>query len=230
MTAAMTAAGAAATVVTARRGDPPAIPVALGYFAVMEGLQLGGYATLGLCGTPANEAVTFLSILHIAFQPFVINAFAMALIGGHVSARVQALVFTLCALSSAVILMQLHPFEWAGACQPGETLCGPTLCTVPGDWHIAWDVPYNGLLVPIDRWLGWGFPTYVIAAFGLPLLYGAWRFVVLHALTGPTLAGLLTSNPNEVPAIWCLFSIMILLLSLFPALRRSFATQPAAIA
>ena len=67
-----------------------------------------------------------------------------------------------------------------------------------------------------------GFPSYMIAAFLMPLVYGAWRFVIFHALAGPILAGWLTANPNEAPAVWCLFSIGILLIGLSPMIRRRF--------
>jgi hypothetical protein len=226
-TVVMAAAGTAGAAVALRRGDPPAVPLTLGYFALMEALQFGGYAVVDRCGTPANETITWLSMLHIVFQPFVINAFAMTLVVRPIPAATRALVWGGCAASAVVMLTQLQPFAWAGSCAPGAILCGPALCTVSGDWHIAWDVPYNGLLNGVDTGLGWGFPTYMIAAFALPLLYGAWRFVLLHAAVGPILAGQLTSNPNEVPAIWCLFSICILLIALVPAFRRPFALRQA---
>lgn len=223
-TVAMTVAGAGATLVTLRRGDPPAFPLVLGYFTVMEGLQLAGYLTLDRCGTPANEVVTFLSVLHIVFQPLVINLFAMALLPRPPAAAVRIAVHGLCALAALVMLMQLYPFGWAGSCTPGAILCGERLCTVSGTWHIAWEVPYNGLLAGLDRMSGlyWGFHAYMLAVFVLPLVYGAWRFVLFHALAGPLLAAQLTANPNEQPAVWCLFSIMILLIALSPAVRRRF--------
>ena len=46
----------------------------------------------------------------------------------------------------------------------------------------------------------------------LPFIYGSWRFTIYHFLVGPQLSMLLTSNPNEVAAIWCLLSIGILIL------------------
>ena len=93
-----------------------------------------------------------------------------------------------------------------------------------GEWHIAWNIPYNGLMLPLEDALGIppGFPTYWLAAFLLPLAYGAWRFVIFHALAGPFLASTLTANPNETPAIWCLFSIGILLMALSPLIRHHF--------
>jgi hypothetical protein len=228
-TVAMVGIGAVATGVTLRQGRPPAIPLALGYFTVMEALQLGGYMVLDQCASPVNQSLTWLSMLHITFQPFVINAFAMELVPQAVRTRMRAVVFGLCALASAVMLMQWYPFEWAGPCLPGTVLCGPEVCTRTGTWHIAWDFPYNGLLRPLTE--GWpvlsAFPTYTLAVFVLPLVYGAWRLVLFHALAGPVLASLLTGDPGEMPAIWCLFSIGLVLMSLSPRIWRAFEARPA---
>jgi hypothetical protein len=201
---------------------PPAIPATLGYFTVMELLQASGYAVLDQCGTPANEIITLLSVLHIVFQPFFINAFAFELVGRPVDGRVKAAVYIVCAISATIMLLQLYPFSWAGSCQVGASMCGSILCTVSGEWHIAWTVPYNGLMLPLENIVGTyvAFPTYFVVVFLLPLVYGAWRFVVFHALAGPILASFLTSNPNEVPAVWCLFSIGLVIISLSPMVRR----------
>jgi len=222
----MVGVGAVATGVAAWRGQSPAIWITIGYFTVMEALQAFGYAVVDQCGTPSNKAITLLSYLHIVFQPFFINAFAMELVPGPVKVRLRRSVYLCCAASSAVMLAQLIPFEWAGICRPGDALCGSTLCLVSGEWHIAWNIPYNGLLHPLEDALGIhaGFPTYMLAAFILPLVYGAWRFVIFHAIMGPILASALTANPNEAPAIWCLFSIGILLIGLSPLIRRRFET------
>lgn len=219
---AMVAFGGAATAVTVRRRDPLAIPVTLGYFTLMEALQVAGYAVINECSSPVNQSVTLLSVLHIVFQPIFINAFAMTLVARPISDGMKVLVFSLCAASSVLMLLQLYPFEWAGSCAPGSNLCAERLCTVSGDWHQAWDVPFNGLMVPVEAAFGtgWGFPSYILVAFALPLIYGAWRLVIFHALAGPIAAGLLTSNPNEVPAIWCLFSIAIITIALSPWFRR----------
>ena len=229
VSAAMVALGGAATAVTLRRGEAPAIPLTLGYFTVMEALQVAGYMVIDDCTAPVNQTVTLLSVLHIVFQPLVINAFAMALVATPPSMRMRWSVMGLCALSSVVMLVQLYPFGWAGSCAPGSNLCAERLCTVSGDWHLAWDVPFNGLLVPVESALGtdWGFPTYMLAVFLLPLAYGAWRLVVLNLTAGPVLAMVLTTNPNEVPAIWCLYSIVIILVALSPAVRRLATGQPA---
>ena len=226
VTVAMVATGTLATAVTLARRDPLAIPVTLGYFTLMEVIQIAGYRVIDQCGTPANEMATYLAMLHIVFQPLVINAFVMTLVPP--GPRMRVAVFALSGLAALVMLLQLYPFAWAGACLPCSNLCAARLCTVSGDWHLAWDVPYNGLLNGVDGrlGLGFGFPTYMLAVFGLPLLYGAWRFALFHLLAGPILAGRLSSNPNEVPAIWCLTALAIIIVALSPPLRRAFGPQP----
>lgn len=223
---AMVGIGAVAAGVTAARGQPPGIWLTLGYFTVMEALQAAGYAVVDQCGATSNQAITLLSYLHIVFQPFFINAFAMELLPGPVKSRLRYGVYLCCAASSATMLAQLYPFEWAGTCRVGGALCGAELCLVSGEWHIAWNIPYNGLLLPVTDALGipLSFPTYTLTVFLLPLAYGAWRFVILHTLAGPILSEALTTNPNEVPVIWCLFSISILLLGLSPLVRQRFET------
>jgi len=222
----MVAIGTIAAAVTYRRGDPPAIWLTLGFFTIMEALQVAGYGVVDQCGTAENETVTVLSYLHIVIQPFFINAIAMELVPDVVKRRARVGVFAACAVSSLVMMAQIIPAAQLGDCLPGSPLCADRWCTVSGDWHIAWDVPYNGLLVGIERIFGFysGFPTYMAAAFILPLFYGAWRFVAVHLVSGPILAAYLTTDPNEMPAIWCLFSIAILLIGLSPLVRQQVST------
>lgn len=222
----MVGIGALATGIAAARGQPKAIWLTLGYFTVMEALQAIGYGVVDQCGTSSNRAITLLSYLHIVFQPFFINAFAMELVPSNVKAQLRRGVYICCGVSSIVMLAQLFPLEWAGNCRIGNTLCGDELCLTSGEWHIAWSIPYNGLLLPLTDALGigLGFPTYIIVTFLLPLAYGAWRLVVLNLLAGPILAKTLTTNPNEVPAIWCLFSVCILIIGLSPIVRQRFET------
>ncbi|WP_188527783.1 DUF5765 domain-containing protein [Sinisalibacter lacisalsi] len=223
---AMVGLGAAATVVTVRRGEPAAIPITIGFFAVMEALQLAGYLVIDECSLPSNKSITALSYLHIALQPIFINAFAMALVARHISPRMRAFVYAASATATAVILLRLAPFDWAGPCQPGDVLCGPQWCTISGKWHLGWEVPLNDMWGTLfGDWFARQieFPAYLLAAFVLPLFYGAWRLVIFHALFGPIFALLLTDNPNEMPAIWCLLSVGIVLIALSPMIRRSVA-------
>ena len=111
------------------------------------------------------------------------------------------------------MIIQVYPFDWSAACNLSGPLCAERLCSVSGNWHIAWDVPVNGLGNAF-LWIPFvgGFPTYALAAFVLPILYGSWRGTLYHVICGPLLALLLTNDVNERPAIWCLLSIAILLL------------------
>ena len=218
---AMVGIGGVATVATAARGEPRAIPLVLGFFTAMEALQVGGYWVVDDCQSTANRNVTILSYLHIALQPLFINAFAMATAPSELSRGVRRVVYGLAGLATLILLMRLVPFSWTRQCPIGDPLCGAAFCTVSGNWHIAWEMPLN------DMWRSLGlpfvevvpFPSYMLAAFALPLVYGAWRFVLFHLAAGPILASLLTDDPNEMPAIWCLFSIGIVLFSLSPMIR-----------
>ncbi|ARE41514.1 hypothetical protein RGUI_3373 [Rhodovulum sp. P5] len=227
---AMVGLGAVATGVTLWRGEKAGIWATLGYFTFMEGLQAAGYAVVDDCGNPANTSVTLLSYLHIAFQPFFINAFAMALIPYALPKVVRQAVWAVCAAAAAFMVAQLIPLESLGKCAPGSVLCGERMCTVTGTWHIGWEVPLNGLTGLGYEVMGrlFQFPSYLIAGFVVPLLYGAWRFVLFHAIAGPGLALMLTSNANEMPAVWCLFSIGIVLTGMSPLIRRKMAGPRAA--
>lgn len=219
----MVGAGAAAAIWTARKGEPPAIWGTLAFFTAMEALQAAGYAVIDDCSAPLNKPVTLLSYLHIALQPIFINLFAMALVATALTAKARRWVIGLAALSSVSMVARIIPFDWATPCQSGQVLCGESFCTISGDWHLGWTIPWYdtwGLLPLIGPN---GFPEYMLAAFVLPLFYGAWRFSLFHLLVGPLLAWSLTSNPNEMPAIWCLFSIGIVVVALSPLIRRTVA-------
>ncbi|HEY8162398.1 MAG TPA: DUF5765 domain-containing protein [Methylocystis sp.] len=227
VSAGMVVLGGGASVIARRRRMPKAVWVALAYFALMEALQAAGYLVINACGTPANRAITLLSFLHIAFQPAFVNAISLELIPGEISRRIRFWVFFVCGLSSAFMIAQLMPLEWAGACRIPETMCGRELCSRSGDWHIAWDIPYNGLGTWIENLIGanWGMPSYMLAVFVMPFLYGSWRFTIFHLLLGPVFANALTSDNNEVPAIWCLFSIGIVTIAFFPPLLDRFRVR-----
>ncbi|TYB83033.1 DUF5765 domain-containing protein [Maritimibacter fusiformis] len=230
-TLAMVGLGAAATLVSARNGSPRAVPVTLGYFTVMEALQAGGYMVIDQCDLVPNRVVTALSFFHITLQPIIINLFLLALVGPHVTRRMRRGVLVAAGVASVIVALRLVPFDWAGPCRDGMSLCGPGWCTVTGTWHLGWTMPLNDMWTAI--WGEWmqghlPFPAYFAAVFGLPVLYGAWRFALFHLVLGPVLAMLLTDDPNEMPAIWCLFSVGLVLTALVPPVRR--AMFPRAVA
>jgi len=146
----------------------------------------------------------------------------MAIAPAPVAPRVRRAVLAAAALCTALMLFRLVPVVWAGQCLAHEAMCSARLCTVSGNWHIAWEVPLNGLYNPLGQVLGFGieFPDYFLAVFLLPLAYGAWRFVMLNLAAGPVIAFALTSNPDERPAVWCLFSVALVLIAISPFVRH----------
>jgi len=220
----LAAVGLGATVYAAHKKESPLLWMTLGYFSLMELLQGFTYSVIDECGLPSNQIATLFGYLHIAFQPFFINALAMYFVPEHVRKKISIPVYSLCFVSAIIMLIQLYPFDWAGTCAIGRPLCGEILCSVRGSWHIAWLVPANG----IGNWLFYddilfftsGYFSYVIAGFILPFLYGSWRVTVYHYFMGPFLAGLTTSNANEHPAVWCLLSIGFLLIVVKTPVRQ----------
>lgn len=222
--AVLAVAGFATTGYAAWKGESPRLYAALGYFSLMELLQAFTYPVIGQCSLPANQIATILSYLHIAFQPFFINLMSMYFMPDRIRQKIEYPVYALCFASALMMMLQLYPFEWAGQCMMGKALCARDLCSVHGNWHIAWNVPVNGLtnFLVGNVWTDFLtlYPTYVITGLILPFLYGSWRFTLYHFIVGPRLAMLLTDDPNEMPAIWCLLSIGILILVVKTPIRK----------
>ena len=216
---AMVAIGGAATGVTYVRGEPRAIWVTLGFFMLIEGFQAVGYGVADQCSSPVNRTLTWASYLHIAIQPILINAFAMAIAPRVISPRSRRNIYLAATLCSAILILQAIPLETLGPCRPGSPLCGPEACLFKGDWHIGWHLPLNGLFNTVLHVPLITFPSYFFAVFILPLFYGAWRLALFHFLVGPVTARMLTTNSSEMPAIWCLFSIGIIVIALTPRIR-----------
>jgi len=173
----------------------------IGYFSLMETIQAFNYPMLNQCDLPRNQMLTYLGYLHIAFQPFFVNLMAMHFIPTEVRSRVMLPVMIACGCVTMSLIIKAHPFEWAGACDPLRGLCGPQMCTVPGNWHLDWLLPLNGngnFLAGLEIWevrpYPNGMPGYAVVAFILPALYGSWRFSLYLLLSGPVLASCLTDN------------------------------------
>ena len=219
------AVGLTASAYAVYKKEDKALYLPLMYFSLMEVLQAYTYQYIDQCGAPENQIATLLGYLHIAFQPFFINMMAIYFLPKEVQHKVEIPVYTLCFASTIFMLVQLYPFDWAGGCMEGvRSLCGPQLCSVSGNWHIAWEVPTNDIgnfFARQDfRPFKSGFVSYVLVAFLLPLLYGSWRLTVYHYFMGPMLANLLTDNVNERPAVWCLLSIGFLLIVVKTPVRK----------
>ncbi|MEE9354579.1 MAG: DUF5765 domain-containing protein [Methylococcaceae bacterium] len=213
--AALAVAGLGTAVYVAKKGESKELWVPLTYFALMELLQAATYVYIDQCSTAQNQILTLFGYIHIAFQPFFINMVAMYFIPESVKLKIRTTVYTLCAIASLAMLIKMYPFAWASTCNVGlEGFCGTTTCSVSGDWHIAWQLPLNGLMsAPLEYmpFFIWGLHAfaYILVGFYLPIMYGSWRFVVFHYFVGPLIADIFTSDPNEFAAVWCLFSIAL---------------------
>ncbi|MFM2005886.1 MAG: hypothetical protein RLZZ09_1541, partial [Pseudomonadota bacterium] len=132
-----------------------------------------------------------------------------------VKKKISTVVYSLCAVAAIAMLVKMYPFAWAGKCIVGvEGFCGTQACSVSGSWHIAWQLPLNGLMSdnsdnPFAFHWGLHALTYILASFWMPIIYGSWRFVGFHYLIGPFISDVLTTDPNEYAAVWCLFSIAL---------------------
>lgn len=222
---ALLAAGGFATAgYAAYKKESPRIWGTIIYFSLMELLQAFTYGVVDQCSFASNQIATLLGYFHICFQPFFINMLSLYFVPQAVRKKVEHPVYALCFVCSIFMLIQLYPFDWAGHCAEGSILCGSRLCSVSGNWHIAWEIPLNGLtnflnVVPLC-YITSTFPSYILAGFVVPILYGSWRFTIYHIIVGPVLAMMLTSDPNEMPAVWCLFSLAILLLVINTPIRQ----------
>lgn len=202
---------------SAKKKMHPSLWVTLAYFSLMELLQAFTYTVIDRCDNHLNQVLTLFGYLHIAFQPFFANAISMYFLPDAKRKKIEIFVYTVCFAASIVMLLQLIPLEWAGVCLPRAPLCSSQLCSVSGNWHIAWDLPLNGFSFNINLpFLSFSVPAYLaayaLAAFIMPVVYGVWRGTVFHLLCGPFMAWLTTDNPNEWPAVWCLLSIGIIML------------------
>lgn len=197
------------------KGESKELWIPLTYFALMELLQAATYVYIDLCDNPNNQILTLFGYLHIAFQPFFVNMVAMYFVPEKVKKKIGTTVYTIAAMGSVAMLVKMFPFDWAGSCNIGiEGFCGTQTCSVSGAWHIAWQMPLNGIMSEPVAWLfnfDWGLHAfvYILVAFVMPLMYGSWRFVGFHYLIGPLISDILTDDPNEYAAVWCLFSIAL---------------------
>ena len=212
--AVLATAGLASTVYVAYKKEDKHLWLPLGYFSLMELLQAFTYVYIDSCGAPANQILTLLGYLHITFQPFFINMFAMHFIPKRVKEKIEDWVYAICFVGAIAMLIKLYPFDWAQGCLIGtEPLCDASLCSVHGNWHIAWNVPLNSIAN-----LQWG---YAFPGLVLPFIYGSWKLGLYLYLLGPFMAHYFTSNLNEWPAVWCLFSIGLLLVVIKTPVRKA---------
>jgi hypothetical protein len=213
--AAFTITGVAAGAYAVATKRSPGLYIPLFYFTAMEALQVLQYTVIDQCGLPFNQFLTYIGYLHISLQPFFLNMLALYFIPPHIARRIRVYVYAACVLASISMLVQLYPSMLFGTCRLGSMLCGGILCTVSGGFHIAWKIPLNGMYNLLFTELGISMPGYLIAGLILPFIYGSWRVAIYQIVFGIYLASQLSNDANEIPAIWCLFSVALIALVTF---------------
>lgn len=202
-------AGFTMTAYLIKTGEKKELWITLFYFTLMELLQAVTYIYINQCHLPMNKILTILGYTHIAFQPFFVNMAAMYFIPKDVKQKISPYVYGLCCIVPLLYALKFYPLSDASLCHVGkEIICGPFICSYKGNWHIAWQLPLNGLNFGFIGGLH-EFGSYGICAFVLPVLYGSWRVILVTFLLGPLIAYFSTNNVNEFPAIWCLYSIAL---------------------
>jgi len=148
--------------------------ITLGYFSSMELLQAFTYTVIDDCSSPSNQIATLLGYLHIAFQPFFINAISMYFIPDEIRQKISIPVYAFCFAVAIYMILASYPFSWSGSCV--GSLCSERLCSVSGSWHIAWELPLN----LIDYW-NFGFSNYwLVVCVGSFFLTNTVRLLALY--------------------------------------------------
>ena len=109
----------------------------------MEVIQAFSYPFIDQCGSSGNLLVTKLAFIHIILHPFFFNALALHFVSSTVRRAVSPWVYSACAVSALVMIFQLYPISGGGLCAPHRATCRPDFCTFTGNWHLAWNFPYN---------------------------------------------------------------------------------------
>jgi len=199
------------------------------YFVLMETLQGFQYFYIAdsledtRCKDPTNQALTFVGLVHIAFQPYFANLMASAFMRNPQKVFAYKVVKRMCLIQAAFMILRFVPGMAPGykGMTPGamadipaaqleklkttaDWLDGPLLCTYHGERHLAWSLPAAE-------------PTYFLPSNGLHFFMMFVPFFVVDTaniipglvlfLFGPVLAYSLTANLHEQASIWCFASM-----------------------
>lgn len=194
----------------------------IAFFASMELLQGLTYFVINDCHNPLNKTLTYLSYLHICFQPIFSNVFFMYFLNEEKRAKVLKWVLPISVASMVLVLQKLYIYDGCGTCHPKEIFCADRVCSYFGTWHIGWQLVLNDNSFYTPEWLNTLLPGKVvllsphfISMFLLPLFYGEIWLVIFLFMTGPYFAMSLTKDKNEWASIWCLFSTTQMSIMLF---------------
>ena len=216
--AAFAAFGFVMTIFVWIRTRIPSLTAGVGFFFLMELLQVFQYIWIDQCDSVVNKALTVVGFAHICLQPYFTHILSVSVVKRRsVLVQFQA-VRKLCLIGGGLMFLrflmhgqQLSPPS--DACPSYEWLRGNSLCTYSGKYHLAWSVPLSD---PTYYTTGIGIHSFMMFAPFLilprPMM---WAQGLLLFFTGPVLAAFITPNLQEQASVWCFFSMAQLAFMLF---------------
>jgi len=186
----------------------------MAYFALMETLQAVQYSFINLCDNPINKALTLVGFFHLAFQPFFVNYYVSEFMTKG-NKRYVPLMLTLSLFAGVLMSNRMWKSPGDIPCSIGiEPLCGVSTCTFRGSVHLAWQMPMQHA---DQDYFTPGFQLHFFMFYMPMFALGMWKFTLFLLVSGPFLGRALTNHQDEIPAIWCFFSIAQLFFPLFEA-------------
>jgi hypothetical protein len=183
----------------------------MGYFALMETLQAMQYIWIDQCDNPVNKFLTLLGFFHLAFQPFFTNLYLGAFMN-KAQKRYLPMILIMCMFAGVMMCNRMWMSNGDHLCTKGiESMCGTRTCTFKGNVHLAWQMP----LQHCDQdYFTPGFTLHFFTFFLPSFALGMWQYTLFFLFSGPFTGRALTDHQDEIPSIWCFFSIAQLLLPL----------------
>lgn len=183
---------------------PNAARACIAYFAAMETLQAFQYSWINQCDDQINKFLTILGFLHLAFQPFFANLYLSAYMNRK-QKRYVPVILAISLFAGVLMCNRMWKSEGDLACTYGvEPMCGLQTCSFRGNVHIAWQMP----LQHADQdYFTPGFNLHFFTFYLPTFALGMWPLTLFLLFSGPFLGRVLTSHQDEIPAIWCFFSI-----------------------
>ncbi len=183
---------------------PKGARACIAYFAAMETLQAFQYSWINQCDDPINKFLTLLGFFHLAFQPFFANLYLTAYMNKK-QKRYAPLILALALFAGVLGCNRMWKTAGDFDCSYGiEPMCGLKTCSFRGNVHIAWQMP----LQHADQdYFTPGFNLHFFMFYLPTFALGMWPLTLFLLFSGPFLGRVLTSHQDEIPAIWCFFSI-----------------------
>jgi len=183
---------------------PTGARACVAYFAAMETLQAFQYNWLDQCDNDMNKILTVLGFFHLAFQPFFANMYLTAYMTKG-QKKYAPLILALSLFGGILMCNRLWMSQGDFPCSYGiEPMCGLNTCTFRGHIHLAWQMPMQHA---DQDYFTPGFNMHFFLFYLPTFALGMWPLTLFLLFSGPFLGRALTQHQDEIPAIWCFFSI-----------------------